>query len=60
MIWKKKCPACGKKYRKAEPFHEVRLQFIDQILSVEICGSCADLLDAAADSMNGKRDDEPV
>jgi hypothetical protein len=60
MIWKKKCPACGKKYPKAETFHEVRLQFTDQILTVEICEPCADLLDAAADIMNGKRTDESI
>lgn len=60
MIWKKKCPTCGQKYPKAETFHEVRLQLTDQVLTVEICGECADLLDSAADSMNGKRKDEPI
>ena len=60
-MWnKKKCPACGQKYKKSDPFHEVRLQFTDQILTVDICEECAMILDQAADQMNGERDDEPI
>lgn len=60
-MWnKKKCPACGKKYLKSTPFHEVRLQTSDQILTIDICENCANLLDQAADSMNGVRNDEPI
>ena len=60
MIWKKKCPTCKKKYRKAEPFHEVRLELTSQILVVEICEQCANVLDEIADSLNGKRSNESI
>jgi len=60
-MWnKKKCPSCDQKYLKSTPFHEVRLQHSDQIMTIEICENCADILDAAANSLTGKRNDEPI
>jgi hypothetical protein len=52
---------CEVKYHKSVPFHEVRLNTDDGVVSLEICEKCADFFDESAEIiMKGRRQDDPV
>lgn len=59
MIWgKKKCPVCDIKYPKDTSFHELRLDTLDGIHTLNICENCADFFDKSAEViMKGRKDD---
>ncbi len=64
MTWlsrSKRCDVCDEKYLKSVPFHEMRLNTDDGVVSLEICEKCADFFDKSADViMKSGQQDEPV
>jgi hypothetical protein len=64
MTWlsrSKRCDVCDEKYLKSVPFHEMRLNTDDGVVSLEICEKCADFFDKSADViMKGGQQDEPI
>lgn len=57
---KKTCPVCEDKYPKTERFHELRLNTMDGITTLEICEKCADFFEKSAGILQGERKDEPL
>ena len=64
MTWfsrSKTCVVCEDKYHKSVPFHEMRLNTDDGVVSLEICEKCADFFDKSADViMKGGQKDESI
>lgn len=64
MTWfsrSKTCAVCEDKYHKSVPFHEMRLNTDEGVVSLEICEKCADFFDKSADViMRGGQKDEPI
>ncbi len=63
MIWfnrNKTCSVCEEKYLKSVPFHEVRVNTDDGVVSLEICDKCADFFDKSAEVIMKGRPDETV
>lgn len=63
MIWfnrNKTCAVCEEKYLKSVPFHEVRVNTDDGVVSLEICDKCADFFDKSAEVIMKGRPDETV
>ncbi len=64
MTWfsrSKTCAVCEDKYHKSVPFHEMRLNTDDGVVSLEICEKCADFFDKSADViMKGGQKDESI
>lgn len=63
MIWfnrNKTCSVCEEKYLKSVPFHEVRVNTDDGMVSLEICDKCADFFDKSAEVIMKGRPDETV
>lgn len=64
MTWfsrSKTCAVCEDKYHKSIPFHEMRLNTDDGVVSLEICEKCADFFDKSADViMKGGQKDESI
>lgn len=64
MTWfsrSKTCAVCEDKYPKSAPFHEMRLNTDDGVVSLEICEKCADFFDKSAEViMKGRRQDDTV
>lgn len=63
MIWfnrNKTCAVCEEKYLKSVPFHEVRVNTDDGMVSLEICDKCADFFDKSAEVIMKGRPDETV
>ena len=64
MTWlsrSKRFDVCDEKYLKSVPFHEMRLNTDDGVVSLEICEKCADFFDKSADViMKGGQQDEPI
>jgi ribosome-binding protein aMBF1 (putative translation factor) len=55
---KPKCKTCGRKFKKDEAKHIIRLETHDGVAELEICEECADFWDLSADVlMNKGRDD---
>ena len=51
----KTCSVCNDKYPKSVPFHELRVNTENGVVSFEICEKCADFFDKSAEQK-----DEPV
>ena len=64
MTWfsrNKTCAVCEDKYLKSVPFHEMRVNTDEGVVSLEICDKCADFFDKSAElTMKGKRQDDPI
>jgi hypothetical protein len=63
VIWfnrNKTCAVCEEKYLKSVPFHEVRVNTDDGVVSLEICDKCADFFDKSAEVIMKGRPDETV
>jgi hypothetical protein len=63
VIWfnrNKTCAVCEEKYLKSVPFHEVRVNTDDGMVSLEICDKCADFFDKSAEVIMKGRPDETV
>ena len=64
MTWlsrSKRCDVCDEKYHKSAPFHEMRLNTDDGVVSLEICEKCADFFDKSAEViMKGRQQDDTV
>ena len=63
MIWfnrNKTCAVCEERYLKSVPFHEVRVNTDDGVVSLEICDKCADFFDKSAEVIMKGRPDETV
>jgi hypothetical protein len=64
MTWfsrNKICAVCEDKYPKSVPFHEMRVNTDDGVVSLEICEKCADFFDKSAEViMKGRRQDDTV
>ncbi len=59
--WNKTCAVCEDKYLKCVPFHEMRLNTDDGVVSLEICEKCADFFDKSAEIiMKGRKQDDTV
>jgi hypothetical protein len=57
----KTCSVCNDKYPKSVPFHELRVNTENGVVSFEICEKCADFFDKSAEVlMKGRQKDEPV
>ena len=63
MIWfnrNKTCAVCEDKYLKSVPFHEMRVNTDEGVVSLEICDKCADFFDESAEVIMKGRKDETV
>jgi CRISPR/Cas system-associated protein Cas10 (large subunit of type III CRISPR-Cas system) len=64
MTWfgrNKTCAVCEDKYHKSVPFHEMRINTDEGVVSLEICDKCADFFDKSAEViMKGRRQDDPI
>ena len=57
----KTCTVCSDKHPKSTPFHELRVNTENGVVSFEICEKCADFFDKSAEVlMKGRQKDEPV
>lgn len=57
----KTCAICEDKYPKSEPFHEMRINTDDGVVSLEICENCADFFDKSAEViMKGRKQDDTI
>jgi hypothetical protein len=63
VIWfnrNKTCSVCEDKYLKSVPFHEMRVNTDEGVVSLEICDKCADFFDESAEVIMKGRKDETV
>ena len=63
MIWfnrNKTCAVCEDKYLKSVPFHEMRVNTDEGVVSLEICDKCADFFDESAEVIMKGRKDEGI
>ena len=64
MTWfnrNKHCAVCEVKYLKSVPFHEMRVNTDEGVVSLEICEKCADFFDKSAEViMKGRQQDDTV
>ena len=63
VIWfnrNKTCAVCEDKYLKSVPFHEMRVNTDEGVVSLEICDKCADFFDESAEVIMKGRKDETV
>lgn len=61
LVRNKNCAVCETKYLKSVPFHEMRLNTDDGVVSLEICEKCADFFDKSAEViMKGRQQDGTV
>ena len=61
MIWRsksKKCSICEVKFSLDVPFHEMRVNTDEGVVSLEICEECADFFDKSADILRKSRNQE--